>query len=75
MTLDYGNYGIFLMMGNAGFISSTVSLSMAAPLHARTREDDCQHADGGRSGCIEAVDACQYSRRFTFRALGLGTLV
>ena len=23
-TLDYGNYGIFLIMGNAGFISSTV---------------------------------------------------
>ena len=26
MTLDYGNYGIFLIMGNAGFISSTVHL-------------------------------------------------
>ena len=24
MTLDYGNYGIFLIMGNARFISSTV---------------------------------------------------
>ena len=24
MTLDYGNYGILLNMGNAGFISSTV---------------------------------------------------
>ena len=23
-TLNYGNYGIFLIMGNAGFISSTV---------------------------------------------------
>ena len=23
MTLDYGNYGISLIMGNAGFISST----------------------------------------------------
>ena len=23
-TLNYGNYGIFLMMGNAGFMSSTV---------------------------------------------------
>ena len=22
-TLNYGNYGIFLIMGNAGFISST----------------------------------------------------
>ena len=25
-TLNYGNYGIFLIMGNAGFISSTVVL-------------------------------------------------
>ena len=23
-TLNYGNYGIFLIMGNAGFLSSTV---------------------------------------------------
>ena len=25
-TLNYGNYGIFLIVGNAGFISSTVVL-------------------------------------------------
>ena len=25
-TLNYGNYGIFLIMGNAGFCPSTVSL-------------------------------------------------
>ena len=25
-TLNYGNYGIFLMMGHAGFISSTVGI-------------------------------------------------
>ena len=24
MTLDYGSYGIFLILGNAGFISTTV---------------------------------------------------
>ena len=24
MILDYGNYGMFLIVGNAGFISSTV---------------------------------------------------
>ena len=24
MTLDYGNYGVFLNVGNAGFASSTV---------------------------------------------------
>ena len=28
-TLNYGNYGIFLIMGNAGFISSTVGMKMA----------------------------------------------
>ena len=27
MALNYGNYGIFLLMGSAGFISSTVSLA------------------------------------------------
>ena len=42
------------------------TLPMAVPLHARTRENDCQHADGGRSGCIEAVDACQCLRRIYF---------
>ena len=25
-TLNYGNYGIFLLLGNAGFISSTVEV-------------------------------------------------
>ena len=29
MTLDYGNYGIFLIMGNAGFISSTARVMVA----------------------------------------------
>ena len=28
MTLDYGNYGIFLIMVNAGFISSTLELGL-----------------------------------------------
>ena len=32
MTLHYGNFGIFLMMGNAGFISSTVDLSISVLL-------------------------------------------
>ena len=27
-TLNYGNYGIFLIMGNAGFCPSTVSLTL-----------------------------------------------
>ena len=29
-TLNYGNYGIFLMMGNAGFCPSTVGGSWVA---------------------------------------------
>ena len=34
MTLDYGNYGIFLILGNAGFISTTVvSSSILRPPH------------------------------------------
>ena len=28
-TVNYGNYGIFLSMGNAGIISSTVGLGQA----------------------------------------------
>ena len=28
MALDYGNYGIFLIMGNAGFVSSTIALRL-----------------------------------------------
>ena len=30
MTLDYGNYGIFLSIGNAGFISSTLCSNFLA---------------------------------------------
>ena len=26
MAVNYGNYGIFLVMGNAGYVSSTVRL-------------------------------------------------
>ena len=33
MTLHYGSYGIFLIMGNAGFIASTVALARAASRH------------------------------------------
>ena len=38
MTLDYGNYGIFLIMGNAGFISSTVGAS-SRPSEPRKKQD------------------------------------
>ena len=33
-TLNYGKYGIFLVMGNAGLISSTVSLGMYGRLES-----------------------------------------
>ena len=32
MALDYGNYVVFLMMGNAGSISSTVVVALEDPL-------------------------------------------
>ena len=31
-TLNYGNYGIFLIMGNAGFCPSTVVLILVFPI-------------------------------------------
>ena len=35
MTLDSGNYGIYLIMGNAGFISSTVGVkALVLNVHA-----------------------------------------
>ena len=44
-TLNYGSYGIFLFLGNAGFISSTVVLAITkaffrAPVSARAVLDD-----------------------------------
>ena len=33
-TLNYGNYGIFLIMGNAGFCPSTVVLKYEGPLYS-----------------------------------------
>ena len=32
-TLNYGNYGIFLLMGHAGFISSTVVPLTRVPVY------------------------------------------
>ena len=36
-TLDYGNYGIFLIMGNAGFIPSTVARGLGFRTPAATQ--------------------------------------
>ena len=32
-TVNYGNYGIFLIMGTAGFISSTIALILGFRVH------------------------------------------
>ena len=52
MALDYENYGIFLIMGNAGFKSSTLSLQtqlrslkLGGVLHERTRGVDASSFD------------------------------
>ena len=46
MTLDYGNYGIFLIMGNAGVISSTVSLlPFEAPFFRRSDQREVRLAE------------------------------
>ena len=37
-TLNYGNYGIFLIMGNAGFCPSTVSVIIEAPTLNRLKK-------------------------------------
>ena len=37
MTLNYGNYGIFLLMGNAGFIPSTVLRTLNGALHPQSQ--------------------------------------
>ena len=58
MTLDYGKYGIFLIMGNAGSISSTVSsLRTRTPctpaviaVALGTTRPDCYHSEPGE--CI-----------------------
>ena len=43
MTLNYGNYGIFLILDNAGFISSTVFCGVPIRVHhshtKETKED------------------------------------
>ena len=36
---SYGNYGMFLTMGNAGFISSTVSMSCKTRDHVSLAHD------------------------------------
>ena len=54
-TLNYGNYGIFLIMGNAGFCPSTVSRH---PRRARTvqqRRCDTQTKGNGATSAARAL--------------------
>ena len=43
MTLNYGNYGIFLIMGNAGFVSSTVGKVPKPNTLPSPKALDCDH--------------------------------
>ena len=48
-TLNYGNYGIFLIMGNAGFCPSTVGCTQTGPRLRNTTGDGT-----GGSGDLES---------------------
>ena len=43
-TLNYGKYGIFLIMGNAGFCPSTVTLPQGG-LECESNEEACIESD------------------------------
>ena len=47
-TLNYGNYGTFLIMGNAGFCPSTIVFISYWYYVARCGKGDCFQADGHR---------------------------
>ena len=66
-TLNYGNYGIFLIMGHAGFCPSTESLN-PKPFGSRKAEES---ANPGHQVGTEGYDrsVCRASGvRFGFRA-------
>ena len=60
MTLDYGTYGISLMMANAGFISSTVGspvLGILIILQTRLPVRGIKVVEGLGVEVVAAVDA------------------
>ena len=52
MTLDYGNYGIDLIMGNGVFISSTVERAIFTRL-PQSRNMPCALCRGGLGGRVQ----------------------
>ena len=62
-TLNYGNYGIFLIMGNAGFCPSTVGRDSAAASSQAQPEDFTALRPSPLLGCQDPKNS---------RVLGLG---
>ena len=54
-TLNYGNYGIFLIMGNAGFCPSTVSRTKKSPRLNPFSEHVCSQTCSRESGKLNAA--------------------
>ena len=52
MTVDYGNYGIFLIMGNAGFLSSTVVVYGRGPWVEKPQSWRLLTLEGWRPGSL-----------------------
>ena len=52
MTVDYGNYGIFLIMGNAGFLSSTVVVYGRGPWVEKASKLEAVDTEGWRPGSL-----------------------
>ena len=66
-TLNYGNYGIFLILGNAGFISSTV-LNPAAGSAA----SPCRHRTVQGPSQLHVLDLLQATSQVRGTVKGLG---
>ena len=74
-TLNYGNYGIFLIMGNAGFCPSAVSsigLSRSPVKAQATPAIACIPRAGRLWGCSVLRLSPQGLGRLGFRAQGFG---
>ena len=72
-TLNYGNYGIFLIMGNAGFCPSTVTVSIAirSPTHQSPTPFPLAHRVPGAETAECEVPWQQEAREYSVQRLGL----